>query len=179
MDDDDMAASLRRLVCATILQDSPAEFLIGTTVQRIGEIAEIWRKEHEGLKEEMRRAEHGSPAQSACEKRLKRFEEEYLLKELATRAFLPAYGFPIHLAHFNYLSQEEKNRLKRFASGMERDDNRFWLYNLPSRDLATAIREYAPGADVVMDGRVYKSAGIELSWKIPQTEDEAREPQDL
>lgn len=179
MDDDDMAASLRRLVCATILQDSPAESLIGTTVQKIGEIAEIWRKEHEGLKEEMRRAEHGSPAQSACEKRLERFEKEYLLKELATRAFLPAYGFPIHLAHFNYLSKEEKNRLKRFASGVERDDNRFWLYNLPSRDLTTAIREYAPGADVVMDGRVYKSAGIELSWKIPQTEDEAREPQDL
>ena len=37
----------------------------------------------------------------------------------------------------------------------------------PARDLADALREYAPGSDVVVDGRVLASAGLTLNWKIP------------
>jgi len=35
---------------------------------------------------------------------------------------------------------------------------------LPSRNLAIAIREYAPGAEIVLDGRVFQSAGVSLHW---------------
>ena len=35
----------------------------------------------------------------------------------------------------------------------------------PSRHLAQAIREYAPGAGVVVNGMVYDSAGIALAWE--------------
>ncbi|MDF5276445.1 hypothetical protein P3632_24020, partial [Vibrio parahaemolyticus] len=35
---------------------------------------------------------------------------------------------------------------------------------LPSRNLAVAIREYAPGAEVVLDGRVFRSGGVALNW---------------
>jgi hypothetical protein len=36
---------------------------------------------------------------------------------------------------------------------------------MPSRNLAVAIREYAPGAQLVIDGRVFRSAGISLNWQ--------------
>ena len=35
---------------------------------------------------------------------------------------------------------------------------------LPSRGLDIAIREYAPGAQVVIDGRVHRSVGVSLQW---------------
>ncbi len=38
---------------------------------------------------------------------------------------------------------------------------------LPSRQLPVAIREYAPGANLVLDGRVYRSGGVTLSWHLP------------
>jgi len=43
-----------------------------------------------------------------------------------------------------------------------RIDNRARMKERPARDIAVAIREYAPGAEVVIDGLVYKSAGILL-----------------
>ena len=42
-----------------------------------------------------------------------------------------------------------------------------------------AIREYAPGAEVVMDGRVYQSAGVTLNWHIPAGVENANEVQAL
>ena len=33
--------------------------------------------------------------------------------------------------------------------------------------MEVAIREYAPGAEVVMDGRVYESGGVTLNWHLP------------
>lgn len=41
----------------------------------------------------------------------------------------------------------------------------------------TALREYAPGAELVMDGLVYRSAGITLNWHIPADQEGARETQ--
>lgn len=50
---------------------------------------------------------------------------------------------------------------------------------MPSRDICTALREYAPGSDVVIDGLVYKSAGITLNWHIPASEAEVKEIQSI
>jgi DEAD/DEAH box helicase domain-containing protein len=59
------------------------------------------------------------------------------------------------------------------------DNNRYRRRELASRDLATALREYAPGADVVMDGLVYRSAGITLNWHVPASETEIHEIQSI
>ena len=49
----------------------------------------------------------------------------------------------------------------------------------PSRQLEMAIREYAPGAEVVMDGRVYRSSGVTLNWHIPPGVENTNEVQAL
>ncbi len=48
---------------------------------------------------------------------------------------------------------------------------------MASRDRALALREYAPGSEVVIDGLVYRSAGITLNWHIPADEKDVRETQ--
>ena len=56
------------------------------------------------------------------------------------------------------LLNREKNRKKQ-----EREDNRMLKRDLPSRDAVTALREYAPGSDGVIDGQVCRSAGVKLN----------------
>ena len=58
-----------------------------------------------------------------------------------------------------------------------REDNKYNNRDMASRDIVSALREYAPGSEVVMDGRVYKSSGITLNWHIPASQREVRESQ--
>ncbi|MGC6746308.1 hypothetical protein ACP0HM_28140 [Escherichia coli] len=46
----------------------------------------------------------------------------------------------------------------------DREDNVSRYKGLPSRNLGVAIREYAPGAEIILDGRVFRSAGVSLHW---------------
>ena len=94
------------------------------------------------------------------------------------RGYLPAYGFPTHIAAFDNLTfGSVKNALKNIEKG--REDNRFRSRELANRDLATALRDYAPGAEVVMDGLVYRSAGVTLNWHIPADQTGVKEIQDI
>ena len=49
----------------------------------------------------------------------------------------------------------------------------------PQRSLDLAIRDYAPGSEVVLDGLVHKSAGVTLNWKRPASEENLAEIQSL
>jgi ATP-dependent helicase YprA (DUF1998 family) len=106
-----------------------------------------------------------------------RLTSEYLLSELASEGFLPGYGFPSHIASFDTINIEEIKRSKQVTT--HREDNRMRHRDLPSRDLVTALREYAPGSDVVMDGMVYRSAGITLNWHAPAAQQQVREIQNI
>lgn len=105
---------------------------------------------------------------------LKRHEDEYLLRDLSSRAFLPGYGFPTNVVSLNTYNLEDFQERKRKEPSEGREDNRFNSKELPSRGLDIAIREYAPGAQVVIDGRVYRSAGISLQWHAQGQKKEAQ-----
>ena len=62
---------------------------------------------------------------------------------------------------------EELAHRQRREAYEEREDNRAIRHGSPSRELALAIRDYAPGTDTVLDGRVYRSGGVTLNWHIP------------
>ncbi|MGX8842135.1 hypothetical protein ACWWKA_33480, partial [Klebsiella quasipneumoniae] len=55
--------------------------------------------------------------------------------------------------------KSQKSRDKK-----DREDNVSRYKGLPSRNLGVAIREYAPGAEIILDGRVFRSAGVSLHW---------------
>jgi hypothetical protein len=102
--------------------------------------------------------------------------EEYLLRELTTQGFLPAHGFPSTIVAFNNLTIADEIRRKE-RSLESRIDNSYQRRELPSRDIVTGIREYAPGSDIVINGLVYRSEGITLNWHIPAAAEQAREIQ--
>jgi len=92
----------------------------------------------------------------AMDLRAKRLTGEFLLGELARRGFTPAYGFPTDVVTFENLrhkSEDGPRNTSHFKRGTA------------SRSLDQAIREYAPGAEVVIDGLVHKSEGILPAWE--------------
>lgn len=104
--------------------------------------------------------------------------KEYLLSELATRDFLPGYGFPTGVVSLITTTMEELARRQR-RSDQEREDNRAVRHGYPARELAIAIRDYAPGTDTVLDGRVYRSGGVTLNWHVPPDQEGPPEIQSL
>jgi len=106
------------------------------------------------------------PAYKALQIQQKRLTGEYLLRELAAEGFLPGYGFPTDISSFETMTCDELERNKTRKKD-DRIDNLLRHRELPSRGTVTALREYAPGAEVVIDGLVYRSAGITLNWHAP------------
>ena len=178
----ELAADLEQLVRYSILAGQPLWQRTANASEELRNIARRWRLEWDFLENERqdyaRLVGENAPASKAVIHRLKRMTDEYLLRELATQGYLPAYGFPAHIAAFDNLTVDRfKARIAANTHG--RDDNRYRRRDLASRDLATALREYAPGAEVVMDGLVYRSAGITLNWHIPADAEQAHESQEI
>jgi hypothetical protein len=73
----------------------------------------------------------------------------------------------------------EKQRRREQNQSKSREDNSQTYRDYPSRELMLALREYAPGAEIVVDGKVYKSEGVTLNWHVPASEQQANETQAL
>lgn len=133
-----------------------------------------WYGEYFALKAQLstfdERKDQKEPAYRALSIQIKRLTDEYLLRELASEGFLPGYGFPTNVTSFDVLNREALDKQK-FGRDQGREDNKMRHRDLPSRDAVTALREYAPGADVVIDGQVYRSAGVTLNWHAPASVD--------
>src|SRR5574338_287528 len=176
-----LTAGLRQLLKHTVYEGNDLNRILDGAAQSIDELTQEWGAEWKNLErgaDEVRGAGESSPAYRAVMLHMERMSGEYLLRELATRGFLPAYGFPTHIASFDNLTLGQFRRTKQQAE-QGRDDNRYRRRELASRDLMTALREYAPGSEVVMDGLVYRSAGVTLNWHIPADQQDAREIQDI
>lgn len=185
-----LSGPLERLVKQSILEGRSATQLFRETARHLREVEERWRRDYQGYEQQLALLSQSanqvdtSRAMKAVEIGMHRLKMEYLLGELATQGFLPGYGFPTGVVSFNtitaeQLGKEEQQRAREKERGhlAHREDNRQRSRNFPSRSRATAIREYAPGADVVIDGLVYHASGISLSWQRPMTESQAKEPQ--
>ena len=137
-----------------------------------------WVREYEAMLKEREIAGDG-PAAKAMGYRIERMEREYLLKELCQRGFLPAHGFPMHIATFDTLHAEQMDALRNAKEmvGAETDFSRGT--DLPSRSLPIALTEYAPGNSVAINGLIFESAGITLNWHKPATAEAVREIQNL
>ncbi|KAB0678451.1 DEAD/DEAH box helicase [Aureimonas leprariae] len=116
-------------------------------------------------------------ARRGLELQLRRMCREPLLKELSARSLLPGHGFPNAVVPFINDCKDNEERQRRREDEGETSRNR--RYDYPSRNADVAIREYAPGAEVVIDGLVWTSAGVTLNWERPAHEAKAREIQSI
>ncbi|MDV7145641.1 DEAD/DEAH box helicase [Tropicimonas sp. TH_r6] len=130
------------IVRGTVLEGKPG--LAATTATAFDELRRRWRAEYEQLVEGWRAAPEKDPTRAFYANRARRMRREFLMTELARRGFTPAYGYPVDVVSFDHVGGG-------VGSG-------------PSRQLDIAIRDYAPGSEVVIDGLVHKCDGILPAW---------------
>jgi len=149
------------LVGGTAIAGASVSAIVAETLNAIGSLREYWSKQRLQIISFIANAT--DPAyKKALELELKRHDEDYLLRDLACRAFLPGYGFPTNVVNLNNYNVEDWSEKGKRKKNKDREDNIFSLKEKPSRSLDVALREYAPGSSLVIDGRVYRSAGVLL-----------------
>ncbi|MGW8124099.1 DEAD/DEAH box helicase [Roseivirga echinicomitans] len=130
------------------------------------DIQNTWNQEYGFLQGELKQFTDDEDTKDAFYRKLnvevKRHLNEYLISELVKGDFLPGYGFPTNIATFDTWSIDVWKSNKN-DSILTREDNRSSFKGKPSRNMQQALMEYAPGAKVVLDGKVYTSAGITLN----------------
>lgn len=114
---------------------------------------------------------------AGLEYQLKRLTRENLLKELVVRGFLPAHGMPTAVVPF--VHEDKPGNDAAYDSTDQQDEGNQRRRSYPSRTLDIAIRDYAPGSEIVVNGLVYRSAGVTLNWQRPSDDAQAREVQSL
>jgi superfamily II DNA/RNA helicase len=151
--------------------------LIDAALRRLRSVEQEFLTDWEGLRQLARDEGMRDAARTAMGFQLKRLCDEFLLGALADRGFLPGHGFPTHVVQFVTNSPAWRfPTADRSISG----ENRFrGRGSGPQRQLDLAIRDYAPGAEVVLDGLVYKSEGVTLNWKRPASVEGVKEVQGL
>ena len=175
----DLDEGMRQIVRHTLFEDRSVTQLLLNCSAKIEAVIARWRSEWNALVEQGTNIgqDINDPACKAIEYQKKRLLNEYLLRELASESFLPAYGFPSDVVAFDNLTVGEVKNFKKGSDGDE--NNRYRRRELANRDAITALREYAPGAEIVLDGLVYRSAGITLNWHIPATAADVHEIQTI
>lgn len=176
-ENDQLCTSLTKLIDKTHFANIPLTNFTEELVKKLDNFHKDWFMEYNAILNQLASLEGQEvAAQKSLENQKSRLEKEYILKELIEAGILPRYGFPINLVTFNTHNMISANKKRQ---SIDREDNPFRRQQLPTRDMATAIREYAPGADIVIDGLVYKSSGITLNWHIPTTDTEVKEIQSI
>lgn len=177
--DNDFDRGLQYLTKHTAFEGFPIESLVLRCAFALHKACDGWLGEWNALleQESSMGSEEKDPAVKAIKFQKARLSNEYLLRELATDGFLPAYGFPSNVASFDSLTVSGLKNISQASMDSSGENNRYLRRELASRDVVTALREYAPGAEIVLDGLVYRSAGITLNWHIPASEADAREIQ--
>lgn len=158
--------SLSFLVKGTALAGVAPDQLRRRSLDQMRHLQSRWLGSYRYLLSEEKQAKPNSPYLKRIQVEKARHCNEYLLRDLSARTFLPGYGFPTDVVNFDNFTIEDYIREKGADSKIKRDreDNVSRYKGLPSRNLSIAIREYAPGAEIVLDGRVFRSAGVSLHW---------------
>ncbi|MEZ4514744.1 MAG: DEAD/DEAH box helicase [Chloroflexota bacterium] len=82
---------------------------------------------------------------------LERLRDEDIINHLSDRGVLPSYSFPLHTVELRIPPQLLSAKQLRLQ-----------------RNLQQAIREYAPGQEIVADKRIWKSEALDFFGKVPE-----------
>lgn len=187
-----LSEPLERLVAFTGLAGSSVRQLMDCSMEILQEIISNWKAGYDALEDNLKELviqgyKEKDPAYEYVSRLKARLEQEYLLSTLIHHHYLPSHGFPTNVTPLVNITLAERKRwrsLKEEAKNNPELKEELALLRgnqtYPSRELKIGLREYAPGSQLVIDGKVYTSRGVTLNWKIPPShEDRPIEPQDL
>ena len=81
--------------------------------------------------------------------------KQLLIDQLSRRGLIPSYSFPVHCLTLEVLTESRTSH-----NSWEKSDIAL------TRDASMGISEYAPGAEVVANGRIWTSRGLVYSSRI-------------
>lgn len=151
---------IRSLLSRSSLEGYDIASLLDAAQQAYQEAANCWYTELDAANKQREELAIGNePAASALQYRVKRLCGEYLLQVLTNRGVLPTRGFPIDV--------RELIIVKAKAESGRKSDREKLINRQLSRELPVALREYQPGADVVVAGAVYTVGALTMNWQKP------------
>lgn len=163
--DDALGRRLRALTNLTALEFRTLPELLQQCLEHYRQFACQWiarydpvHKAIESYRESPSR--HHEAILKLLESQKTQMTKEFLLTVLVRQGFLPGYGFPVHVLNFDTSSLATHARMK--ANGKKQAVVGL-LPEMPRRDARLGLVEYAPGAEVVIDGQAYLSAGVSLT----------------
>jgi DEAD/DEAH box helicase domain-containing protein len=148
------------LLARSPLSNVNLEALLGAAQQSYQEAASAWYAELDAAKRQWDEVSSGNDAgaKSAVQYRIKRLCGEYLLQLLTNRGALPSRGFPVDVRDLIIVKPKQ---------GVGESDRKALSNRELSRELPIALREYQPGADVVVGGAVYTVGALTMNWQKP------------
>jgi DEAD/DEAH box helicase domain-containing protein len=170
----EMAGEVSRLAAGTILDRDQSLFVVAATI--LEDVATSFSAEWQLLQAQIASSDV-QEGRASLAYQLKRLARENLLKELVVRGYLPAHGMPTAVVPF--VHEDKPGRDAAAEGNDDQDEGNQRRRSYPSRTLDIAIRDYAPGSEVVVNGLVYRSAGVTLNWQRPVDDAQAREVQSL
>ncbi len=165
-----MGKAIDELIGGSILEGNDS--LYENVADAVEKAQSAFRAEWEGLQSQALGLDRET-ARKSVGFQIRRLCDEFLLSDLSDRGVLPGHGFPTSVVQF--IHKDEPDRDEGSTEEARTIRRRFFA----SRNLDQALRDYAPGADVVIDGMVYRSAGVTLNWKRPAGDSDARDIQSL
>lgn len=168
-------AAIRAIISRSSIASAPLIDLMSAAGEAFQSAAIRWRLDFDGAREQWEaiRSNAGATtqAQRAVAYRLVRLCDEPLLAYLTKSGVLPTRGFPIDVRELIIVQPKDRGRART-------DRDKLRPPSL-SRELPIALREYQPGADVVVGGAVHTVGGLTVNWKRPATENAGAEVQNL
>ncbi|MHB2020319.1 MAG: DUF1998 domain-containing protein [Candidatus Xenobia bacterium] len=125
--------------------------LLDDLLERFNRIMGAWVEDYQQLLGAWKDADR-SPAANSLRYRMKALYDTTVIETLADAKFLPRYGFPIGLQKLRVVTPDDRDRV--------REEDQFRL----ERPGLLALREYVPGSQLLVGGRLVTSAGLLKHW---------------
>lgn len=147
--------TVRRLFAQTALEQELSNWqaLMETVRADFEEAMKGWEFEYSTLLDGWREAKDRRQA-NAIRYQLSALYELTVIEALADRQFLPRYGFPIGVQRLRVVVPDE------YREGRVREEDQ---YRLERRSLL-ALREYVPGSQLLVGGKLVTSHGLLKHW---------------
>ena len=170
--DQNLSKGLKNLVKGTALASSTVIEITLRCAETVDGLNNYWQREFGELKtkldalEQVKKPDENRIPIRAINFQLKALRSEYLLKDLTSKGLLPGHGFPSGIVTLLTSTMDDFRR-QTDPNDDTREDVSIQRSTGPTRDRSVGIREFAPGAEIVVNGVVHQSQGITLNRHIP------------
>lgn len=136
-------------------------FIVKTCEELVAAL-KCWTSDYDSLCEAWNGLDDGASSEYAAfaiRKQAEALAQISVIEGLADAQFIPAYGFPIGVSKLNVSTHEEYTK-KGETQFRLRSEDQFKL----ERDSTMAMREYIPGAQLLVGGKRITSRGLLKHW---------------